>query len=644
MKIFTKSTLSSMCGLIAMMTVLFCLSIETSAQGTAYVGYVSPKETVYPYTGYSNSSDQDLTLIFTIRVEASKLENFNGASLTGLHIGWSMGAEETFPEIEAFVREELDGENLASGKDQIGFGWYDVMFDTPYTITSDKDIYIGATVEWPKGAWLGTGIFGYNIPKKSQFIGNLDEVGEDGKILWIDDSSGDRAILALGIVEASGNEFNDKALLTGVYMNDVQPTGVPGDAYLTIKNEGLNNLQSFEISSSFNGKSWSYPIELDNPIQPGEQKYVSGGVQALGTGIHNIWLSKVNGNEVKNATVVEKEIIGVPDDVAAQYTRRPLVERWVSEDEYRTPYYTDSIFMPGLNPYRDQVSMVAHHLSDQFMIYHEFDKDVDNEDVQFLVDFANGEKKQVSVPAFATDRSYLPRNPLATFNTHSIAYDFIYPNFASPVYESALKVPTFASVNTSVQSDGNECEIEVYGKIEPGIMPEGESLYMTVYVIEDGIVSTSQEFPDSPELEAIYKGVYTHNDVIRLSLTEMYGDKIESEGEFSKKFTCELEPEWNRDNMRVVAFLNRSGERHGHMQVINSVETGLKANSVKSIESGALKSFAIEGHDIVAAPGYGIEVYTLDGTRVSASGLRPGIYIVKTSGTNSSSACKVTVK
>lgn len=644
MKHFTKSTLSGICGMISMITATFCTPTEAIAQGTAYVGYVNPSETVYPYTGYSNTSDQDLTLIFAIRVEASKFANYTGASLTGLHIGWSMGNEEMFPEIEAFVREELDGENLASGKDQIGFGWYDVMFDTPYTIPPGKDLYIGAKVEWKKGAWLGTGIYGYNLPKESQFIGNLEDVGEDGKIQWIDDSNGDRAILALGIVEASGSQFNDKAVLSAINMNDIQPIEIPGDAYLVIKNEGLNDLRSFEISSSLGDKTWSYPIELNTPITPGQQKLVGGGIQTLGTGIHNVWISKVNDTEVEEPLVVEHELIGIPADVASKYVRRPLIERWVSEDEYRSPYYTDSIFMPGVTPYRDKVSLIAHHLSDQFMIYHEFDKDVDNEDVQFLVDFANGEKSKVSVPSFATDRSYLPQNPLATFNTYSVAYNFIYPYAIGSLYPAVLGVPTFASVNASAKIDGDNCEIEVFGNIEPGIMPEGESLYMTVYIVEDGIVSKSQEFPDSPEMQEIYKGIYTHNDVIRLSLTEMYGDVVENEGEYTKTFKCELDPEWNRDNMRVLAFLNRSGERYGHMQVINSVETDIKGSSVKSIEDSARGSFTIEGNNIVASQGFSVEVYTLDGTRAASYGLRPGIYIVKTYGEDSSYACKVTVK
>lgn len=642
MKIFTKLSLSGTISMLAVAIAAFCTPAGADAQ--MYVGYVNPQETVYPYTGFTNSSDQDLTLVFAIRMEASKFNNITGASLTGLRVGWSMGNEEMFPEMEVFVREELDGKNLASGKDQVCFGWNDVMFDTPYAISGGKDLYLGAKVEWKKGAWLGTGIFGYTLPEKTQFMGNLEDAGEDGKIQWIDATDDNMVIMALGIVEASGSEYNDLATLTDVRMNDVQPLEYPGDAYLVIKNDGMNELQSFEISSQFGDKKWSFPVQLNSPIAPGDQKDVTGGIQALGTGIHKMWLSKVNGKEVEKPSIVEHELIGVPEEVAGQYTRRPLVERWVGESEYRTPVYTDDIFMPGIEPYRDRLSLVAHHFSDQFMIYHEFDKDVDNEDIKFLVDFANGEKSKVSVPSFATDRSYLPRNPLARNNTYSVAYNFIYPDYVAPVYESALDVPTFASVNTSVNVDGDNCQIEVSGKVESGIMPEGESLYLTVYVLEDGIVSTSQEFPDDPEVTERYKGVYTHNDVIRLQLTEMYGEKIESEGEYTKKYTCELDPEWNLDNMRVLAFVNRSGERHGHMQVINSAETPVKSNSVEGIADNARKSFAVEGCDIVAAPGFSVEVYTLDGARVAAKGLQPGIYVVKSAGADGVAAMKVTVK
>ena len=50
------------------------------------------------------------------------------------------------------------------------------------------------------------------------------------------------------------------------------------------------------------------------------------------------------------------------------------------------------------------------------------------------------------------------------------------------------------------------------------------------------------------------------------------------------------------------------------------------------------------GRDIVAAHGHSVEVYTLDGMRVSNLGLGSGIYIVKVSGPEGISAAKMAIK
>lgn len=639
-----KPGMAAIYGLLTVAAGAFCTPAESKAQDQMCVGYVNPQETVYPYTGFSNSSSEGGTLYFVVRMDGSLFSNYEGASLTGLRVGWSMGSTPLTPEMEVFVREDLNGADLASGSAQVSFGWNDVKFDTPYEIVSGKDLYLGGKVAWEPDSWLGTGIFGYSLPEGCQFIGNADEVDEDGNIKWIDVTDNSMVIMALGLVEASGEQFQDKAMLTGFRANEIQSLASPGNAWLIIRNDGSNALQEVELSASLGDGIWSHTLQFSTPIAGGDQKEVVGGIQALGTGVHDIWISKVNGKETEKTDPLNFNFIAVPEDVAAGYTRRPLVERWVSESEYRTPVYTDDIFMPGIEPFRDSFSMLSHHFSDQFMIYHEFDAEIDNEDIKFLVDFADGDRNRVSVPSFTVDRSYLPANPLAHTNDLSVAYNFIYPQFVEGMYASALDVPTFASIEVSPAVDNGICGIEVSGNIEPGIMPEGENLHLTVYLVEDNVESKSQEFPDDEETVNRYKGVYTHQDLIRLSLTEMYGDRLDGEGEFSRKFSCELEPEWNIGNMRVLALLNRSGESHGHMQVINSCETSLKGSGVQGMAAMTEKGFGIHGRDIVPLPGFTTEVYTAAGTRVSGTGLCPGVYLVRSAGAAGTVTRKVIIK
>ena len=286
----SKFTVSGICGMLTLAATALCSPPEAAAQ--TYIGYINPQETVYPYTGFNNSSESTGTLYFVVRMEADKFTNYDGASLSGLRVGWSMGAEEKTPEMEVFVRGELNGENLASGKAQVKFGWNDISFDTPYTIQSGKELYLGGKVEWEPGSWLGTGIFGYTLPENTQYMGNSEDVDASGNINWINATDNNMVLMLLGIVEATGDEFNDLAVLTDLRANDVQRLDTPGDAWLAVKNEGVNNLQSIEFTSMLGDKTWTGSMEFSTPISGGEQKEVTGGIQALGTGTHKEWTAK----------------------------------------------------------------------------------------------------------------------------------------------------------------------------------------------------------------------------------------------------------------------------------------------------------------------------------------------------------------
>lgn len=636
--------LSRLCGLCLVAGSLFCGSISAEAQNQMFVGHANPAEVVYPYTGFSNNSSEGGTLCFAVRLGADKFSNFEGAQLTGIRIGWGSGAEYKTPDMEVFVRESLNGENIVTGTSQVAFGWNDIMFDTPYTIEAGKDLYLGGNVAWDPGSWLATGVYGYNLPEGTQFMGNVDDRGSDGNVNWMDVTDNGMVLLLLGIVNAEGEEFTDKATLVRFRSNEIQSLTSPGDAWLVIKNEGLNEINSVELSASLDDKTWSHTLEFNKAISGGVQNEVTGGIQALGSGVHKIWISKVNDEAIEKPTKLDFNLIGVPDDVAAKYVRRPLVERWSSESEYRTPSYTDDIFLPGVMPVRDKISLLSHHFSDQYMIYHEFDKDVDNEDIKYLVDFAGGDKSRVSTPSFSVDRSFIPRNPIARSGDVSVAYNFVYPEHISDLYKTAIETPTFASVDAKATVSDGKCEIEISGNIEPGIMPDNEPLYLTVCVLEDNVESTSQEFPDDPELIDRYHGVFTHHDLIRLKLTDMYGEKIDVSGSYTKKYSCELEPEWNVDNMRVLAFLNRSGEKHNHMQVINSVEYALGDVGVEGIVVPGEVRIAVSGRDILVSGDCKAQIYTLDGIQVAGTGLCPGIYLVKVNVSEGSFVRKVVVK
>ena len=77
---------------LALATVgLMAVTSEATA-APLYVGNSNPAETVYPYTGFCNSSEVGGMLHFAVKLDASKFDAYVGAKFTGLRVGWSEGS------------------------------------------------------------------------------------------------------------------------------------------------------------------------------------------------------------------------------------------------------------------------------------------------------------------------------------------------------------------------------------------------------------------------------------------------------------------------------------------------------------------------------------------------------------------------
>lgn len=632
------------CICATLLTAVAILGSSVAAKADeVYVGHANPKETVYPYTGFNNGIDQTGMMHFAVHIDADKLALFAGQKLLGIHVGWSQGSVPRTPEMKAFVRESLNGEDLASGTKNVSFGWNDIAFDEPYIIEAGKDIYIGGEVLWEPDAWLATGIFGYNLPEGSQyiFVGEQDETN----IAWEEISKSEYTLLLLGIVQTEGEGFQNVGSLTSLRANEFQGLEHPGNAFLVIQNQGTNPINSIEISGSFGDKTWSYPVEIARPIDGNSSASVRGPVQALGNGVHQFWLSKINDVAIEKPAKIDVNLIGIPTEVASKYTRRPLIEYWVSESNYRTPLYVDTWFAPGLTSVRDNVSVAARHMGDQFMTYLETsDPDIDNEEVQLQLDLAGGNKQYVRCPVFSVDRSFIPENLLAKAQDQTVAYDFINAELVGGLYESAINVPTFVSVKAAAShNDNGSVDVTVSGNVEPGILGD-EPLYLSVYLLEDGIESTSQEFPDN-EQAAAYNGVYTHNDLVRTQAAPLYGEKIESAGAFSKKVNFEIDEDWKLEDMRVLAVVSRDGKNHNHGQVLNTAELSLDPSGVTAAADDSDVRIVVSGNDILVLGAYSeAKAYSISGASTGLRSLTPGIYVVKVATPRGAVVRKVVIK
>ncbi len=579
------------------------------------VGYANTKQdVVYPYDGVSTNKDESVYAAAVFPAEMMQI--YAGCRITGFKIGWSCNYQDG--EAEAFIRVgDLNTQNSVTKPIKLTFGWNTVEFDTPYSIPATPgNIIVGYHVN----TTANTICIPYSVlgssPAQSFYITKDEFLLPDGSYEWDDLSQSLGALLIVAVIDTEGNNMSDRAEITNIIAPEIFKQGDTGTGLFTIANRGTNAIDDFELKYEVGDKTQTYSIPLSTPIDPNGSAKVKVPVAVMATGQAAVSISKVNGNDNGIAKTQTLPILMVPEDVAAKYVRRPLLEYYGSEGSHYNAMYYDDIFLGAYAGYEDRMSIVCHHANDQFMTR-------DDEDTQMLVDLADGDKTQVRIPAMTLDRSIQSANVVATNKT--VAYDILMPTpISRAVYDEALAVPTFANLSVANVYNPADAElaINVSGYVEPGVLPEGEKLKLTVYLLEDNVASTAQDWADAAQKEE-YGGVRHHPTLIRQPPTPIWGVELDGDGEFSKVFTTEIDPEeWKPEDMHVLALLHRS-ENNNRLsrQVINCADAEFGSSSIHEISLGSQNKRQ--------------RVYTLSGTEVTGSNLSTGIYIL-TDGTTTS--------
>ncbi len=603
-----------------------------AAVGEIYLGHCSVNDQIWPYDGLS--LDKDSRVGVGAILTEDMLQRYAGATIVGMYVGWD--DELSTSNYECFVRsEKFNGETITSGADEVQFGWNYVSLDE-VTLTEDmKTLAVGFYTDLVKDVCSIPKLYPYG-KANSNFLWS-GETNADGEI-WYDSKELGTMPIVLVLEDREGL-FHNMISISSCSADVIVEKGELHTALARISNIGTNDILNIEVTTSFGEESHTEIIDFDQPIPPQQGGKVLLPVKCIGSGAHTYQITAVNGIS-KPSNAVDVEMIGVSADVAEKYSYRPLLEYFVSEDNYMTVTYVDNYLWPGLEPFQEDITFVMTHLDDKYMTG-------DNDGLNHLIKLAGGDKMKVSVPGMTINRhAYTSVVMLNSVIENTPMMYTIFPDFITPVYEEVLADPTFASVNIDAAMDDNGAiTITASGVVEEGVMPEGEDLYLTVYLMEKNVESEDQRFWDEKEA-AEYGGVYTHKNIIREIMTPYWGEKLATTGgEYSMTFNTEYYDEWVKDNLYVVAFLNRSGENHQlAMQVINSAEKDLTNTSINRVE--CLEEVTIENVNgsILVNGDSAVNVYDLSGCQVDNSNLSAGVYIVKAVVNGQAVAQKILIK
>ena len=564
-------------------------SVQSAAQSTSgkvYVGYAKYDDQIWEYDGLSLSFNAKVGC--AIRLTKDMIAPYAGGTIIGMRVGWDTSTQTgTY---EGFVREDFNSEDLATGKATVKYNYGDTnpgwnnMTLTNYVIPEDvEQLVVGFTTTLKKDVCAIPTLYPHYTPN-SCFLWVEGDTDELGNPVWRD--MNDRGILPiLLIIKDTEGSFNYMPYINLLTDNGIQQTETADDVIMRIKNMGSQKINNIEVTSRQGEQTWSKTIPLS--IASGAtSKIFLAPIYCFHTGDVELSITKVNNKELAKPVTRTVNIIGVPEEVASQHTRRPLVEYWESENNYRSARYYDEYVMDPVTRKQNAITFVCQHLDDQFMTG-------DDDATSLSVALCSGDSSKVSIPAMTIDRTMATDNILFQMaTTPTPMFDVLtQSNDAQAVFNAAAKRPTFVSLNVEGKLLNNKetLSIVVEGEVTPGILPDGEEPCLTVYLMERDVESDSQLFWNEKEKNE-YQGVYTHPNVIWEVLTDPMGEKV-AENHFKKEFTAEVYPEYNKDNLYVVAFVHRDGKLGGkRMQVFNSARGNITdALGIEDIQNSKFK-------------------------------------------------------
>ncbi len=588
-----------------------------SSTGSLYVGYAKYDDQLWEYDGVMLNKDSKVGC--AILVTKDMIAPYAGGTIKGMRVGW--GTTQMTGEYEGFVRNDFNGEDLSTGKATVKYSYSDsnpgwnTMTMTDYVIPDDvEQLVVGFTTNVKSGVYAIPTIYPH-YTKNSCYLWVDGDNDAEGNPRWVDHN--EYGILPiLLIVEDTQGTFSLLPVLTMLTPNGVVTAGEPSDCLMRLKNAGSQTINSIEVTSRQGEQTYSKKVTLSKAIKASSTSssflvpltcFESGDVE--------LSITKVNDTELAKPVAKTVNMLAVPKEVAEKYTRRPLMEYYESENNYRSARYYDEYIVPLLEPVRDNLTFVCQHLDDQFMTG-------DDDATVLALQLCDNDSSRVSIPAMTVDRAMSTGNILVQMNTSvNPMFDVIIdPTYFNLMLDAAKAVPTFVGLKAYGQyNDYSDGYVIVECWYDTNVLPKGENPRLTVYLMERDVFSDSQMFWTEKEKEE-HMGEYTHVNVIRDILVD--GLELPDDGAYSGGAVIhDPDPMWNAENLYIVAFVHRDGQKGGkYMHVFNSTEVSLSiSDGINSLENASAAS----------------AVYDLSGRKVSVpsassatSVLPKGVYIV----------------
>lgn len=521
-----------------------------------------------------------------------------------------------------FVCTDLDNiksTTLASANtSSYGEGWNKVGLKNSVTITKGMNLYIGYMLMLSDGEAYDCLLF----DKSPYAVKEHNWYGYDD--LWMNNTEGINHNICIRAV-ASGDNVPDGDIslmkLEPADGSDYVKQNSPKSYYAYVQNNGRQKVTSLNLSltSTTSQGSKTIDIPFDNLDIPNNEP-----TRIL---LNNI-VTPVEGNFTTTFNVNQVNGIADPDpsdnsttrsgysikEGTSPVARRILFEEFTSEGYDESPA-ADEMHreVVGTRAEQDDVVWVKHHRNYGSTV----DKFAPSSDASYAELYGTS---RPFVPAVCFDRL-----TITGMEDSGPAYFIPYSEQVATFFDLAAGQPSFVSLKAvpSLSADGNTLSVDVSGHAGTNEMPMQTDLRLTAWLVEDNIATTTQAGADS----------YVQNGVLRKVLSGVWGDNLDiSSYDFEKSFSTELDPLWNKANLRVVAFVSNYDKNTSLRRVYNTAEGHLSTEAaIESVASASRQAFSLIGGSVVANEGFTLlGVYDVAGRNVASGNLANGLYIVKT--------------
>lgn len=231
-------------------------------------------------------------------------------------------------------------------------------------------------------------------------------------------------------------------------------------------------------------------------------------------------------------------------------------------------------------------------------------------------------------PCFTVNRFYFFGEAQIAFDVND--YIFIMPSLMGDAIKEIAGegkgLPAFASIELQPTYDTatRQLSITATGDVSADAEAIFGDLALTVLLAENGVKSPQLTVNAATGETSTIKN-YVHNEVLRGYMTTPTGDRLTvANGRYTATCSTTLPETWKPENMKAVALITKAADSVTDSNVLDMDITqtaSLRLNTLAGISTATVTETATPA-----------EYYTLDGTRVNASSLRSGVYIVRQNG------------